>query len=102
MALTEEQIDLVRQTLATRGWNEVMMPAYANRARYAIKLLALYPAERSGELKDLSDDQLRAVVRECEWMTNVWKNEFAVAEHNRLVDEAERQRLSGTEPGANP
>lgn len=90
MALTEEQIDMVRQTMASRGWNEVMAPAYVNRARMAIKMLALYPNERTGELKDLTDDQLRAVVRECEWMTNVWKNEFAVAEHNRRLAEAER------------
>lgn len=102
MALNDDQLDLVRQTLATRGWNEVMQPFYLNRGRQALKLLALYPAERAGELKDLEDDQLRAVVRECEWMTNVWRNELQVAEHNRRLEEAEREREAGNPPTANP
>lgn len=97
MPLSEEQCESVRQVLASPGWQQVMQPLYANRARIAIKTLALFQAERDGEFKDLSDDQLRSIIRECEWMTSVWKNEIAANDYNRQLAERENGH-----PPANP
>lgn len=98
MPLDDEQCDQVRQVLASSGWQQVMQPFYARRAHGAVKTLALYPAERSGEFKDLNDDQLRAIVRECEWMLGVWRNEVAANDHNRRLAERE----TAENPPANP
>lgn len=98
MPLDNEQCAAVRETLATVGWTQVMEPLYRSRAKYALSQLALFPAERSGEFKQLADDQLRAIVRECEWMTAVWRNEIAASDHNRRLDELERGQI----PAANP
>lgn len=90
MALTEEQVDKVRLVLASAGWNDVMKPAYAQRAHEAVKTLVLNKEERAGQFKDLGDDQLRAIIRECEWMLSVWDNEVKVSNHNRTLDELDR------------
>lgn len=95
MALTEEQVLKVRQVLASSGWNEVISPALANRARQAIKALCLSRSERATEYKggdfDTDDDILRAIIRDCEWMLTVWVNEVNVGEYNRRRDELDRQ-----------
>jgi hypothetical protein len=96
--LSSEQIDKVRLTLQTSGWNEVMMPAYKMRATEAIKALCLAPEERQGQFKGLDDSTLRAIVRETEWMLNVWVNEINVFEMNRLTEERMSQ---GARDGVN-
>ena len=95
MALNDEQIQKVRQTLYTAGWNDVMRPALENRGRQALKALTLSRTERTGQFKgndmDTDDDVLRAIIRDIEWMLSVWTNEINVSEYNRKLDELERQ-----------
>ena len=95
MALNDEQIQKVRLTLATSGWNDVMRPAIENRGRQALRALTLSRSERAVELKgtdmDTDDDILRAMIRDATWMTTCWTNEISVAEHNRRLDELDRQ-----------
>ena len=99
MALNEEQIQKIRHTLSTSGWYEVMKPALENRGRNAVKALTQSRSERAVEYKgtdfDTDDDVLRAVIRDCTWMVGCWGNEIAVAEHNRTLDELDRQSASG-------
>lgn len=72
-----------------------MQPALVNRGKQAIKALTLAPSEREKEFKgtvfDTEDSVLRAMIRDCEWMIAVWGNELAVSEHNRRLDELDRQ-----------
>ena len=44
--LNEEQIQKVRQTLQSSGWNEVMYPLYLQRGKAALKSLTLSAEER--------------------------------------------------------
>lgn len=97
MPLNDQECDAVRVTMATQGWQQVMRPRYLMRGHNALKMLALFPAERTGEFAKLSDDELRSVIRECEWMTNVWDNELAANAHNRRLDE-----LDGVNPPGEP
>lgn len=105
MALNEEQIQKVRATLQTSGWNDVMRPAIENRGRLALRALALSRSERAKEFggtdQDTDDDILRAMIRDATWMTSVWTNEIAVFEHNRKLDELERQERT-KDGGATP
>ena len=95
MALDETQVQKIRLTLQTSGWNDVMKPAIENRGRQAVRALVLSPTERAVEFKgtdfDTDDAILRAMIRDATWMTSVWTNELAVAEHNRRLDELDRQ-----------
>ena len=100
MALSGEQVEKVRLTLQTSGWNDVMQPLYAARSREAIKALCLTPGERAGPFKDLDDNALRGIIRECEWMLNVWANEIKVFEHNQRIDEMERSAKDGAASSA--
>jgi hypothetical protein len=106
--MTEEQIQKVIETVNSSGWKEVMEPAYAQRARTALAAVALDPEERKasgGEFKDLGDAQLRAIIRECEWMLGVWRNQITVYHRNRARDElVERQNGADSPliPAANP
>ena len=106
MPLNDEQVQKVRLVLASSGWNDVMRPALENRCRQAVKSLTLTRSERATQYKgtdfDTDDDVLRALIRDCEWMVVVWANELSVAEHNRRVDELDRQAENGTALGANP
>jgi len=106
--MTEDQIQKVIVTVSSAGWKEVMQPAYANRARAALTALALDTSERKvagGEFKDMEDPQLRAIIRECEWMLGVWHNQINVYHQNRARDEL-AQRQNGADspliPAANP
>jgi hypothetical protein len=97
MALDEEQVGKIRLLMASSGWNDVMRPVIAKRAHEALKALVLHPAERAGEYKGLDDGVIRAKIKECEWMLTAWANEIVVHDHNRQLDELERQQ-----DGANP
>jgi hypothetical protein len=105
MPLTGEQLDKVKLVLMSPGWNDVIRPALENRGRSAIKALCLTRAERAkvmaGQPFDTDDDVLRAMIREAEWMIAIWANEVSVDEHNRRLDELDRQGVAGS-PGANP
>ena len=90
--LDGDQIQKIRLVLAGDGWNHVMKPAIVNRGRSALKSLALAPgAERTAEFKgtdfDTDDHVLRAIIRDCEWMSVVWDNEVQVHDRNRRLDE---------------
>lgn len=105
MALNEEQIQKVRLVLASSGWNDVMKPAIENRGRLALRALALSRSERAVEFKgtdmDTDDDILRAMIRDATWMTSVWTNEVSVFEHNRRLDELDRQERTKDAGGPN-
>jgi len=101
--LDPEQIDKVRLALISGGWKDVMEPIIAKRARDAIQALVAFPSERSGEFKEMDDSQIRARIRESEWMLTVWRNEITVFDLNRMGDELARQRSQeGSDPTANP
>jgi hypothetical protein len=100
MALNEDQVGKIRGLLQSSAWNDVMKPAIAQRANAAIKALILTPAERSGEYKDMDDAAIRAQIREAEWLLAVFVNEVAVFDHNRRVEELQRQ--DDPETTANP
>ena len=102
MALNEDQIDKVRGMLQSSAWNDVVRPVIATRANAAIKALILTPAERTGEYKDMDDSAIRAQVREAEWLLSVFVNEVAVFDHNRRVDELQRQENPEAPSTANP
>jgi len=95
--LTDEEVQKVRLVMASLGWNDVILPAIVNRGKQAVKALVMSRAERSNQFKgtdfDTDDDVLRALIRDCEWMMATWTNELAVAEHNRRLDELDRQNM---------
>lgn len=94
MALSNEQVDKVRTVLLSAGWNDVILPAIRQRGQQAVKALVMSRSERATTFKgsdfDSEDDVLRAIIRDTEWMTVVWQNELLVAEHNRRLDELDR------------
>ena len=96
--IDEVEAQKLRVTLTTSGWHEVMRPRLANRARQATKALVLSAAERSREFAgtdyDTDDNVLRAIIRDCEWMTVCWNNELSVFDQNRRTDELLRQDVS--------
>ena len=103
--LDSTQIEKLRMLLAMGGWNDVMKPVIQNRAHNAVRALVLDPSEREGEFKGMEDSAIRARVREAEWMLSAWANEVAVHDHNRRLDELDRQRTGDGIPGgvaANP
>ena len=95
--LNEEQVQKVKLMISGSGWNDVLRPVIAKRAQDAIRSLVIPPEQRSGEHKGLSDDALRAKLQEAEWMLVAWDQEVKVFEHNRRLEELERQQ-----DGANP
>lgn len=96
--LDETQVNKVRLVLQSAGWNDVMRPTYLQRANEAIKTLCLSRPERAGQFANTEDETLRAIIRECEWMLNVWPNEIKVFELNRQRDELDAAQM----PPANP
>jgi len=89
--LTNEQAQQVSIVLHMGGWNEVMKPALIQRREIAMAALVLSRSERQTKLKgtdfDTDDDVLRAMVKDCSWMTNIWETEVNVARHNQQRDE---------------
>ncbi len=102
--LTEDQAQKLRVGLMSGAWREIMQPAIANRAQAAIKALCLMGDERKthgGAFKELSDDELRATIRECEWHLTVWQNELKVFDFNKAQDDFQRQGNGDLSPPAN-
>ena len=94
--LTNDEVDKVRLTLSTAGWNEIMRPRIENKVRSYIKLLILHPSER--QEKDRDDAALRVRIEELEWLLTAFQNEITVNLHNRQGDELARQgQMDGTE-----
>lgn len=91
--LGDTQIEQVRLVLSTEGWKNVMKPALTRRMNAAIKALCLTRAERAVQYAkseyDTEDVDLRAMIRDCEWMLVAWDNEVAVYDENRKRDELE-------------
>jgi hypothetical protein len=102
VALNEVQIGQIRGLLQSSAWNDVVRPVIATRANAAIKALILTPAERTGEFKEMEDSAIRAQIREAEWLLAVFVNEVAVFDHNRRMDELQRQDNPETQTTANP
>ena len=105
MALEQEQIDKIRVVLAGSGWNDVMRPALENRGRQAVKALTMSRTERAAQMAgtdfDTEDDVLRAIIRDCTWMTVCWYNEVNASDHNRRLDELDRQNSLDNPSAAN-
>ncbi len=101
--LDVEDVQKLRLTLASSGWNDVIQKALKKRILQATNALCLEEAERLEHFKGTDfatdDKSLRAIIRDSIWMTTVWYNEVNVAEHNRQLDELERRQAAGT---ANP
>jgi hypothetical protein len=101
--LTPEQAQQVQIVLSMGGWNGVMRPALLTRRDNAVRALALSPTERMAKLKDtgfdLTDEDLRAIIREDEWLVKIWEMEIAAYHHNRERDELDALN-NGV--GANP
>ena len=101
--LDSDEVQKLRLTLASSGWNDVIQKALKRRIQQATNALVLNDAERADHFKGTDfatdDKSLRVIIQDCVWMTTVWYNEVAVAEHNRTLDELERQQAAGR---ANP
>jgi hypothetical protein len=95
MALSEDDAQKLRQTMMTSGWNEIILPTLERRGQQALKALVLSRPERAAAYKstdfDTDDDVLRAIIKDCAWMAKIWVAETSAAEHNRQVDELDRQ-----------
>jgi hypothetical protein len=104
--LNDEQSQKIRLVLQSSGWNDVIRPAIENRGRSAVKALTLSRSERAEQFKntdfDTEDDVLRAIIRDCNWMVVCWYNELNVYDHNRKLDELERQESNAGTAAANP
>ena len=99
MALNQEQIDLVRSTLSTRGWQEVMKPIMVNTGRLAMEALLVNPEKRTGEYQGVDDSDIRAEVKAYRRFLNFFENELAAEQANRLMDEA-RKKAEGASVGS--
>lgn len=95
MALSEEEAQSVRLTLASTGWTNIIAPTIENRGREAIKALTLSRTERAAAYKgtdfDTDDDVLRATIRFTKWIMTSFSKAVEVAEFNRRRDELDRQ-----------
>lgn len=100
MALNDEQIEKLKRTVSTEGWNEIILPSIASWGKEAIRNLLLEPSERAGEYKGMDDGAIRQRARAIEWFLSTIRNELAVADHNRRLDELDRQEQET--PAANP
>jgi hypothetical protein len=103
--LTAEDIDKVKLTMRTAGWNEVMLQRVADRIRAKIKILLLHPSERREPERD--DNVLRAQIAELQWFVEYWDAEIQAHEINRKADELRDREMNGSEdfgsvPLANP
>lgn len=99
--IDQEQADKVRVVLASAGWNDVIRPAIEKRAQEAMKSLRLSVEERmeslpKGNTFRKSDDALREMIADCEWLASAFLNELAVHDFNRRLDELERQGQPAT------
>lgn len=96
--LTEDQVNKIRQTMATSGWNDVVIPAAMNRGKQALIALTLSPPEREkagGEFAHFDDSLLRAVIKDSEWWVAAFVNEVKMHDYNRRQEE-----LLGQQNGA--
>lgn len=100
--LNQEEVDKLRLTLRTAGWNEVILQRVADRIRTKIKLLLLHPSERQESERD--DHVLRTAIQELQWFVEVWDAELQAAEINRQADELRQEQMNGELAGplANP
>lgn len=93
--LTEDQVNKIRHTMSTSGWNEVIIPAVLSRGKQALTALTLSQEERvkaGGDFKDTDDALLRAIIRDAEWFSVAFQNEVKVFDYNRRQDELQTQR----------
>lgn len=104
--LTPEEVDKVKLTMRTAGWNEVIIQRVADRIRTKIKILLTHPSERRESERE--DNVLRAAIQELQWMVECWDAEVQAAEMNRQADELRREQENasaegfGAVPLANP
>lgn len=79
-----------------------MKPALLTRRDNANRALVMTPTERMAKLKgsgfDLADEDLRATIRDCEWLVTIWDVEIQAYQHNQQRDELD----AANRPPANP
>lgn len=92
MITDADVIARIRSHLASTLWNQDLKPLIAQRAGRAIKALCRPLDKREGEFKDVSDEDLRAIIREAEWHITWMDLEVGAYDHNRRLEEDERQQ----------
>jgi len=87
--LNEDEATKLRGMLRHPGWAEVVRPRLVNRGRGFIQTLIQSEGERPSHLKQVSDEQIKGMYREVEWVLTNWENELRVFEHNKSLDNGE-------------
>jgi len=92
MALTDQQIEKLRPTVMSQGWQDVVKPIIQNSGRAAMDAMLLMPERREGEFKGASDDYLRGQVAVYGRMLAFFERELEFFEQNRLMDEVRKKQ----------
>ncbi len=94
--LDTQQIDKVKATMRTVGWQEVMLPAMQEHGKQLIKLLLKAPSERPEPYRSIPDDVIRGEVRGIQWLIEIWTMEIGVFEHNQRRDQEDEAQANGS------
>lgn len=90
--IDEQQAQKVRLVLTSSGWNDVIAPAIRARGQEALRSLRLSPLAREKHYGPdspfrTSDEALRVMIDDCEWMAVAFLNELIVHDVNRQREE---------------
>lgn len=98
MALSEGQIEKLRPTLLSLGWQEVIKPVIANSGKQIVDMTMDPSVARAGEYEGVNDDVLKGEFRAYRKILTFFENEVAVHDENRLRDKL-RQQMEHTTVG---
>ena len=90
MALSGEQVDRLRGTIGSLGWQEVIKPVLTNAGKQALGALTEPEKARTGDYKDRSDDYLRGLFHAYQTVLTLFENEIEVDRINRLREKARK------------
>jgi hypothetical protein len=99
MALTAEQVEKLRGTLGSLGWQDVIKPVLANTGKTVITALLDPGSARDGEFKNMSDDYLRGMFAGYQRVLTFFEAEVETERINRLRDD-DRRKQEGTPVGS--
>lgn len=88
--LAPAEIQKLKTQLALSGWTDVQYPAMKNHRDGLVGIVLKCGAERPEPYRTIPDDIIRGEIRGVEWAMNVWQQEIAVSDHNRMRDELDR------------
>lgn len=91
MALTGEQIDKLRGTIFSLGWQEVVKPVLANSGKVAMDMLLDPAIKRDGEYSGATDDSLRGTIKAYKSVLAFFENEVRAFDQNKAIDDALRK-----------